>query len=120
MRKEYISTEEFTSLLTEIHQKIEEGEIAECDNLLKRMLAETRSERCIDRAYIGNLKEKKRDSRIKDINRMLVEMSLEQIENVHKYTLDEFDEPNHEAEALEAVIEISRRRSGKQERVDAE
>ena len=44
-----------------------------------------------------------------DINRMLTEMSLEQIDNVHKYASDEYDEPNHEAEALEAIMELSRK-----------
>ena len=110
MKKEYISAEQFTSVLTDIHKKIEMGEISECDNMLKRMLSEARlNESCIDRTYIDNLREKKRNSRIEDIRRMLSGMTLEQIENVHKYTADEYDEPNHEAEALNAVIDLSRR-----------
>ena len=110
MKKEYISTEQFTSLLTEIHQKLELGEVAECDDMLRQILSDTQSqESYIDRTYFGNLKEKKRSSKIEDINRMLAEMSLEQIANVHKYTSDEYDEPNHEAETLEAIIQLSRK-----------
>ena len=43
------------------------------------------------------------------IMRMLGEMSVTQIENVHKYTSDEYDEPNHEAEALDVIMDLSRR-----------
>ena len=110
MKKDYISTEQFTLLLTEIHQKLEMGEVAECHEILRQILSDTQSwDSYIDRTYIKNLKEKKRISKIEDINRMMVEMSLEQINNVHKYTSDEYDEPNHEAEALEAIIELSRK-----------
>ena len=62
--------------------------------------------------YIEKLKEKKRLSRIADIDRMLEEMSLKQIENVYKYAQDEYDEPNHEAEALKAIMQLSRREKG--------
>ena len=110
MNKDYISTEQFASLLTEIHQKLEMGKVAECDDMLRQILSDTQSqESYIDRTYIGNLKEKKRISKMADINRMLTEMSLEQIDNVHKYASDEYDEPNHEAEALEAIMELSRK-----------
>lgn len=110
MKKEYIGTEQFVSLLTDIRQKIGQGKIAECDEMLRRMLDDAEAqERYIDRTYLGDLKERKRCSKIKDIDRILAEMSLEQVSNVHKYTSDEYDEPNHEAEALEAVIRLSRR-----------
>ena len=36
-------------------------------------------------------------------------MTDEQLGNVHEYTSDEFEEPNHEAEALNAVIRLSRK-----------
>ena len=37
------------------------------------------------------------------------QMTDEQLGNVHEYTSDEFEEPNHEAEALNAVIRLSRK-----------
>ena len=33
----------------------------------------------------------------------------EQLKNVHEYTEDELKEPNHEAVALDAVIQISKK-----------
>ncbi len=106
----YIQTEQFESLLKDIIQKLLDGEISECEGMLRKILEETVSTgKCIDRTYIGCLNERKRSTRIADINRMLGEMSLLQIENVRKYTSDEYDEPNHEAEALEAIIKLSRK-----------
>lgn len=110
MEREYIQTDQFTSLLKDIIQKLSEGEVSECEDMLRQILDDTGSQSSyIDRTYIGNLKEKKRSTKIEDINRMLQGMSLEQIENVRKYTSDEYDEPNHEAEALEAIIQLSRK-----------
>ena len=110
MEREYIQTDQFTSLLKDIIHKLSEGEVSECEDMLRQILDDTGSQSSyIDRTYIGNLKEKKRNTKIEDINRMLQGMSLEQIENVRKYTSDEYDEPNHEAEALEAIIQLSRK-----------
>lgn len=110
MEREYIQTDQFTSLLKDIIQKLSEGEVSECEDMLRQILDDTGSQSSyIDRTYIGNLKEKKRSTKIEDINRMLQGMSLVQIENVRKYTSDEYDEPNHEAEALEAIIQLSRK-----------
>ena len=110
MEREYIQTDQFTSLLKDIIHKLSEGEVSECEDMLRQILDDTGSQSSyIDRTYIGNLKEKKRSTKIEDINRMLQGMSLEQIENVRKYTSDEYDEPNHEAEALEAIIQLSRK-----------
>jgi len=50
-----------------------------------------------------------RESKIADIGDMLHDMSDEQITNVHVYTVDEYQEPNHEAVALQAVIDLSRK-----------
>ena len=50
-----------------------------------------------------------RKDKITDIHEMLDEMSDEQEENVHVYTADEYREPNHEAVALEAIIQLSRK-----------
>ena len=122
MEREYIQAEQFTSLISDIYQKLSQGEITECRDMLDQMLTDAKEqESYIDRTYIGNLKEKKRSTKIADINRMLAEMSLEQIDNVHKYTADEYDEPNHEAEALEAIINLSRKgKKEKQEKMNAE
>ena len=112
MERENIQTDQdqFTSLLKDVIHKLSEGEVSEGEDMLRQILGDTGSQSSyIDRTYIGNLKEKKRSTKIEDINRMLQGMSLEQIENVRKYTSDEYDEPNHEAEALEAVIQLSRR-----------
>ena len=59
-----------------------------------------------------------RNDKITDIQSMLGRMSDEQVENVHTYTTDEYIEPNHEAVALEAVIQISRKygRTGKEDK----
>ena len=48
-------------------------------------------------------------NRISEINDMLLKMTNTQIENVHRYTVDEYDEPNHEAEALNAIMSLSRK-----------
>ena len=109
MREEYIKVEQFTSLLSEIDQKLKAGNIEECSDMLGQMLSDAQAgDSYIDRTYIGNLNEKKRHTKIENINRMLGEMTLEQIDNVYKYTSDEYDEPNHEAEALDAIIKLSR------------
>lgn len=50
-----------------------------------------------------------RETKIADIGDMLQDMSDEQIDNVHVYTVDEYQEPNHEAIALQAVIDLSRK-----------
>lgn len=50
-----------------------------------------------------------RKDKIINIHEMLDEMSDEQVENVHVYTADEYREPNHEAVALEAIIQLSRK-----------
>lgn len=49
----------------------------------------------------------KREEKIIMIQNMLHEMTDEQINNVHVYTMDEYREPNHEAVALDAVIKLS-------------
>ena len=66
-------------------------------------------EKVIDQAYRTCVKAKRRMTKIDDITSMISKMSDEQLENVHKYTVDEYNEPNHEAEALEAIIRISKK-----------
>lgn len=47
--------------------------------------------------------------KITSIQNMLGEMSDEQVDNVHVYTVDEYKEANHEAVALDAIIQLSRK-----------
>lgn len=117
MTKNYLSAEALTTLVTNIRQNIETGNIEKCTQLLVESidaLKQVQHEE-IDRAYIGNLREKKRASQIEDIRRMLGEMTAQQVQNVHKYTSDEYIEPNHEAEALEAILQISKKHKAEKE-----
>ena len=50
-----------------------------------------------------------RNTRIGEIASMVCQMNDEQLKNVHEYTEDELKEPNHEAVALDAVIQISKK-----------
>jgi len=111
--EEYIKNDEFATLLEDINHKLTSGEIEECKRMLDVLIEDTgKQEKYIDRTYISKIKEKKRMSKIADINRMLSEMTMEQIDNVHSYTSDEYDEPNHEAEALEAIVKLSKKING--------
>lgn len=108
--REYITDEEFTTLLEDIVYKLQNGEIEECSKLLQQVIKDTEEqERYIDRTYINEVKVRKRLSKIADITTMLEKMTNEQIDNVHSYTVNEFDEPNHEAEALEAILKLSKK-----------
>lgn len=108
--KEYITDKEFYTLLEDIVYKLENNKIDECGNMLQQIISDTEhEEKYIDRTYIGNVKLKKRISRIEEINTMLSNMSNEQVENVYQYTVDEFNEPNHAAEALDAIVRLSRK-----------
>lgn len=62
----------------------------------------------IDKEYLQDVKEHRRKRLIGEINNMLVNMDDQQIGNVYEYTAQEHDEPNHEAEALEAIVSLSR------------
>lgn len=55
------------------------------------------------------LTNQERKAKIGDIVEKVTQMSDEQLGNVHEYTSDEFNEPNHEAVALNAVIQLSRK-----------
>ena len=50
-----------------------------------------------------------RNTKIGEIASMVCQMNDEQLKNVHVYTEDELKEPNHEAVALDAVIQISKK-----------
>ncbi len=58
---------------------------------------------------MGVLTNQERKAKIGDIVEKVTQMSDEQLGNVHEYTSDEFNEPNHEAVALNAVIQLSRK-----------
>lgn len=58
---------------------------------------------------MGVLTKQERKEKIGDIVEKVTQMSDEQLGNVHEYTSDEFNEPNHEAVALNAVIQLSRK-----------
>ena len=61
------------------------------------------------RKKMGVLTKLERKAKIGDIVEKVTQMSDEQLGNVHEYTSDEFNEPNHEAVALNAVIQLSRK-----------
>lgn len=58
---------------------------------------------------MSSLTEQERTAKIEEIVEKVTQMTDEQLGNVHEYTSDEFEEPNHEAEALNAVIRLSRK-----------
>lgn len=113
--KEYITDKELLILLRDIADKLENNELQECQSMIGQIIQDSRQEeKYIDRTYIGTVNARKRVNRIAEINEMLIKMSNEQIENVHHYTRDEFDEPNHEAEALNAIVNLSRKELNKE------
>ncbi len=108
--RECITPDELVAVLIDIKDKIKQGQIRECDTLIEEILTDAeRENKWIDKKYIDNLAERKRQTRIDYIEKMLEEMSLKQIENVFKYVTDEFDEPDHESQALNAIIQLSRK-----------
>ena len=58
---------------------------------------------------MSSLTKQERTAKIEEIVEKVTQMTDEQLGNVHEYTSDEFEEPNHEAEALNAVIRLSRK-----------
>lgn len=106
---EYITDIEFETLLEDIQEKLKSNKVEECDAMLKKIIEDGKNNtKYIDRTYIGEVKARKRMNRIAQINEMLSKMNNTQIENVHRYTADEYDEPDHEAEALKAIVSLSR------------
>ena len=108
--EEYITDVEFKTLMDEILEKLKKNQITECKQLLEQIMKDAKeNEKYIDRTYIGQVKSKKRLTKISEIASMLEQMTGEQIDNVHCYTVNELDEPNHEAEALEAIMRLSKK-----------
>ncbi len=58
---------------------------------------------------MSSLTKQERTAKIEEIVEKVTQMTDEQLGNVHEYISDEFEEPNHEAEALNAVIRLSRK-----------
>ena len=58
---------------------------------------------------MSSLTKQERTAKIEEIVEKVTQMTDEQLGNIHEYTSDEFEEPNHEAEALNAVIRLSRK-----------
>lgn len=111
----YITDKELVTLLEDIEDKLQKNKVQECKSMLQQIMRDsTHQEQYIDRTYIGSVKARKRVNRIAEINEMLAKMTNEQVDNVHRYASDEYDEPNHEAEALKAIIDLSRKESGKE------
>ena len=107
--EEYITEVQFQTLIEEILEKLKNCQITECKQLLEQIMKDAEeNEKYIDHTYIGKVKSKKRLTKILEITSMLEQMTSEQIDNVHCYTVNEFDEPNHEAEALEAIVRLSK------------
>ena len=90
LMENYITETEFQSVLEEIICKIDTGELESVSLMIKKMIEDTEKEKhFIDRTYIGEIKAKKKRSRIEEIKNMLDKMSDKQVENIHRYTMDE-------------------------------
>ena len=63
----------------------------------------------------GQTGAQERNTTIGEIACLLADMNEEQLHNMHTYAVDEYREPNHEAEALEAVVQLSRKYRKKKE-----
>lgn len=115
MKETYITDREFQNLMEDLTQKLENGEIGQAKEDLQKALEDVKKRKSyIDRTYLSQLKDQKRRTRISEITTMLNNMNNEQVENVYVYAVNEYDEPNHEAVALDAIIRLSRER-GKNE-----
>lgn len=109
MEKEYITDSELKILIEDLMCKIEKGDIEQVKSDLNQVLSDSQSEsKYIDRTYISKVKDHKRLTKIAEITTMLNDMNNEQIDNVHVYVVNEYNEPNHEAVALDAIIKLSK------------
>ena len=107
--KEYITDNELRTLGEDLMNKIENGDIDQVKSDLTKVLADSQTEdRYIDRTYISKVKDQRRLTKIAEITAMLNDMNNEQVDNVHVYVVNEYDEPNHEAIALDAIIKLSK------------
>ena len=108
----YITENELKTVLLDIRYKLEHDDEAACRQMLDQMVADAeKGEAYIDRTYIGTVQNRKREFHISQITLLLENMNAKQVENVYDYAMDEYAEPNHEAQALEAIMDISRRKA---------
>ena len=56
-----------------------------------------------------------RNAAIVEITELLFDMNGQQLQNMKTYAVDEAMEPNHEAVALDAVVQLSRKYKKQQE-----
>ena len=109
MDKGYITDRELLILIEDLMYKNETGDLTQVKTDLAQVLSDAQlGERYIDRTYISKVKDQRRLTKIAEITAMLNDMNNEQIDNVHVYVVNEHDEPNHEAVALEAIIKLSK------------
>lgn len=109
MPKEYITEQELQNLMEDLVYKLENEDTGQITAYLNQLITDSRTkERYIDRTYLTRLKNKKRETKIAEITSLLRDMDNDQIENVRVYAVDEYDEPNHEAAALDAIIKLSK------------
>lgn len=107
--KEYITDKELQILIEDLMCKLKNGDIAQAQTDLAQLLVDAQSEtKYIDRTYISKVKDQRRLTKIAEITTMLNDMDNDQIDNVHVYVVNEYDEPNHEAVALDAIIKLSK------------
>ena len=72
MKENFISGEEFAVILSDVQQKISRGEIKECADMVNQLLSGSKTAAIeIDRDYITNLKQRKKETKIREISRML-------------------------------------------------
>ena len=107
--KEYITDSELKTLVEDLMSKIESGDIEQVKDDLHQVLSDAENrERYIDRTYLSKVKDQRRLTKIAAITAILNEMNSDQVDNVYTYVVNERDEPNHEAVALDAIIKLSR------------
>lgn len=110
-----VSSLEVTDLLEELLRKLESGDIQQAEVEVNRLIDHfSKKEHCIDSTYIASVKSRKRKTTIDAIVALLHDMNDEQLENVRVYAVDEYNEPNHEATALNAIIQLSKEAEGRQ------
>ena len=86
---EYITDKDLLTLLEDINDKLQNDKVKECQSMLEQIMQDSRHQKkYIDRTYISTIKARKKVNRIAEINEMLIKMSNEQIDNVHRYTSD--------------------------------
>ena len=109
MTGDYISNQEFQIFLEDLLIRIKDDRDSQVLLYLTQLLEDSRSgDQYIDRTYISRRKDRRRKTLITEITTLLEGMDDVQLENIRVYTADEHAEPNHEAAALNAIIQLSK------------